>query len=40
MDHKVRFLEAIRARPGSLALRLIYADWLEEQARAPCRVPR
>jgi uncharacterized protein (TIGR02996 family) len=28
------FLAAINAAPDELALRLVYADWLEEQGRA------
>src|SRR5437870_7513152 len=31
MDQDLHFLDAIRAQPGSRALRLVYADWLEEQ---------
>jgi uncharacterized protein (TIGR02996 family) len=31
MNQEKSFLEAIRARPGSNQVRLIYADWLEEQ---------
>ncbi len=47
MNEDVRFLEAIRARPGSAAQRLVYADWLEEQGdpragfiRAQCHAAR
>jgi uncharacterized protein (TIGR02996 family) len=31
MDQELRFLEAIRARPRSNQLRLVYSDWLEDQ---------
>ena len=31
MDNEVAFLGAVRRDPGDLALRLVYADWLEEQ---------
>jgi uncharacterized protein (TIGR02996 family) len=34
MTHDEAFLEAIRERPNDDALRLIYADWLEEHASA------
>src|SRR5262245_34868528 len=31
MNIETHFLEAIRANPGDVACRLVYADWLEER---------
>jgi uncharacterized protein (TIGR02996 family) len=37
MTHDQAFLESIRAEPDADALRLIYADWLEENGDGPAR---
>src|SRR5262249_54392548 len=34
MNEDAPFLDEIRANPGNLALRLVYADWLEERGDA------
>ena len=34
MEREPAFLDAIRANPQDEALRLIYADWLEEQGKS------
>src|SRR5262249_47507300 len=35
MTDEAHFIEALRATPGDQALRLIYADWLEERGDPP-----
>jgi uncharacterized protein (TIGR02996 family) len=40
MKHDGSFLEAIRARPGANAVRLVYADWLEEHGNPRARFIR
>ena len=40
MNDEARFLDAIKANPQDMVLRLVYADWLEECGDARCEYLR